>query len=94
MTDAWYIIVKDAETREAREGYQDIENTQPERHNDYRPIPQFDRTYKQTTGVREGVGDDPVYPEVTAATSSQPRTNVDAPPSYSAVVKGGILIIV
>src|SRR5436190_1755037 len=88
--DAWYIIVK---ASEEREGYEDMETARPERPDDYQPIAQFDRTY-QTIIVRDGVGEHSTYAEVVSGSTSQPKNNVntssDAPPSYSAIAKGGI----
>ena len=88
FVDAWYIIVKAAEERD--EAYRDVESSASEQRSGYRPIPQFDHTY-QTSGVREGARDDPTYPEAVAGSSSQPKPAgaSDAPPSYSAIVKGG-----
>jgi hypothetical protein len=78
---------------EARDGYEDLESAGPQRRNEYQPIAQFDHTY-QTTGVRDGAGEHPTYVEVVAASTSQPKANAtsssDAPPSYSAIVKGGM----
>ena len=78
---------------EAREGYEDVETARPERRDEYQPIARFDHTY-QTTGARDGVGEDPTYTEVVSGSTSQPRNNAttssDAPPSYSAIVKGGM----
>jgi hypothetical protein len=89
-SDAWYIIVKAAE---AREGYEDIETGPRNRRNEYEPIPQFDHTYQQS-GTRAGVGEGPTYAEAVAGTTSQQNTSQNAakdqPPSYSAIVKGGI----
>lgn len=88
--DAWYIIVKAAESRDA---YEDIEEARTQGRNEYQPIAQFDHTY-QTTGVREGTSEQITYTEVVVSSSSQPRNSAnqssDAPPSYSAIVKGGI----
>ena len=89
-TDAWYIIVKAAE---ARQEYVDIESAPSSRRDEYQPIAQFDYTYQQR-GVREGVGEGPTYAEVAAGATSQQNAggnaSTDAPPSYSAIVKGGI----
>jgi hypothetical protein len=78
---------------EAREGYEDVETSRPERRDEYQPIAQFDRTY-QTSGARDGGEEHPIYVEVVSGSTSQPihntTTSSDAPPSYSAIVKGGI----
>lgn len=90
MIDAWYIIVKAAEARDA---YEDLEVARPDRRDEYAPIAQFDHTY-QTAGVRDGAGENPTYADMVAGSASQPKPNAtsssDAPPSYSAVVKGGM----
>jgi hypothetical protein len=88
MIDAWYIIVRAAETREA---YEDLETAIHDRRDEYQPIAQFDNTYQQQIGVAHG-GDQPTYAEVAAGSSSQNKATrgvSDAPPSYSAIVKGG-----
>jgi hypothetical protein len=92
MIDAWYIIVKAAEFRD---GCEDLESTQTGRRAGYQPIAQFDHTYQQQVGVLEQGGDNPTYAEAAAGSSSQNKPapgglNRDTPPSYSAVVKGGI----
>ena len=70
-----------------------METARPERQDEYQPIAQFDHTY-QTVVVRDGVGEHPIYAEVVSGSTSQPKNNTDtssgAPPSYSAIVKGGI----
>jgi hypothetical protein len=83
-------VVKAAE---ARDGYEDLESARPERREEYQPIAQFDHTYQQTGGVRDGGIEGPSYAEVVAGSSTQPKNAIgpssDAPPSYSAIVKGG-----
>jgi hypothetical protein len=78
---------------ESRDGYEDIEEARTQRRNEYQPIAQFDHTY-QTTGIREGTSEQITYTEVVVTSSSQPKDSTnqpsDAPPSYSAIVKGGI----
>jgi hypothetical protein len=84
---------------EARDEYEDLESARNETRDEYRPIAQFDhthhshhthqppKTHQQQVGVYEG---GPTYAEVAAAgTSSQNKSAPDAPPSYSAIVKGG-----
>ena len=88
--DAWYIIAKAAD---ARDGYEDIENSGPRRRNEYQTIAQFDYQYQQT-GIRDASGENPTYADVVAGSSSQPKnSSSDNPPSYSAVVKGGVKLI-
>jgi hypothetical protein len=85
--------VKAAESRDA---YEDVEEARTQRRDEYQPIAQFDHTY-QTTGIREGISSQPTYTEAAASPSSQPRSaanqSSDAPPSYSAIVKGGIAFL-
>jgi len=86
--DAWYIVVKTAETRE---GYRDLESARPQSTagDEHRGIVQFDHTYPQT-GVREGVGEHPTYAEVVAGPSStRANHSDDVPPSYNALAKAG-----
>lgn len=70
-----------------------METARTERRDEYQPIAQFDHTY-QTTGARDGVGEHPIYVEVVSVSTSQPinttSSSSDAPPSYSAIVKGGM----
>jgi hypothetical protein len=82
---------------EARDGNEDLESARPERREEYQPIAQFDHTYQQTGGVRDGGIEGPTYAEVVAGSSTQPKSTTgltsDAPPSYSAIVKGGIYLL-
>jgi hypothetical protein len=76
---------------EARDGYEDVESAQSRNRDEYQPIAQFDNTYQQQGGVYQGA-DGPTYAEVAAGSSSQNKRTPgvsDAPPSYSAIVKGG-----
>lgn len=80
------MIIKAAEERD---GCHDVESAPNQQRSGYQPIPQFDHTY-QTSGVRDGGVDNPTYAEVVASSSSQPKPGAsEAPPSYSAIVKGG-----
>ena len=83
---------------ESRDGNEDLESVRPERREEYQPIAQFDHTYQQTGGVRDGGVEGPTYAEVIAGSSSQLKNatgpSSDAPPSYSAIVKGGIYLLI
>jgi hypothetical protein len=71
-----------------------LEEARPERQDGYAPIAQYDHTYRQTSGVHAAADENPTYAEVVAAGSAQPKNSAgfsaENPPSYSAIVKGGI----